>query len=325
MNREKLIDALEDLDPRLFVRYFEIKEKLRKKRIVRRTLVKCTSVAACFLLISTMIYGAVQNYELLYPQESVETPDNTEALISVGDIEMPKDFDDVIWLPNNAENAFEGSAGEIWNGLNVSYGLSEALRKSNDNDWFAMYVFNEGDLDAFEYNGKTYKEHKDEVKNLRMQSVILEILLKEGEKLKYGELIYTEGLPNGMKWHKQFYDERVAFYGEEMLDEYIVDNTFLSEKVINDISEIKTKIKAMEDMTEEILDAYRVHQSNELFGIFDNAGYYVTIKNGRLLLFITKRAFASLDIENKYSLSFSLASRSAVEDKAIPAFTVGHN
>lgn len=66
-------------------------------------------------------------------------------------------------------------------------------------------------------------------------------LLKDGDSLKYGEALYTAGTPDGEKWTKEFYEQRVDFYGEEFLAKYIVNGEFLRDKVVSDMAEITTK------------------------------------------------------------------------------------
>ena len=55
MNREILIDALEGLDTGLIERYFEIKEKLRKRRAVTKSAMRWTVSAACIALIACTV------------------------------------------------------------------------------------------------------------------------------------------------------------------------------------------------------------------------------------------------------------------------------
>lgn len=66
-------------------------------------------------------------------------------------------------------------------------------------------------------------------------------LLKQGDSLKYGEALYTTGTTDGEKWTKDFYEQRVDFYGEEFLAKYIVNGEFLRDKVVSDMAEITTK------------------------------------------------------------------------------------
>ena len=68
-------------------------------------------------------------------------------------------------------------------------------------------------------------------------------LLKQGDSLKYGEALYTTGTPDGEKWTKEFYEQRVDFYGEEFLAKYIVNGEFLRDKVVSNMTEITTKEK----------------------------------------------------------------------------------
>ena len=41
--------------------------------------------------------------------------------------------------------------------------------------------------------------------------------------------LYEEGLPDGTRWDKDFYERRIAFYGEALLARYIVNGEFLRE------------------------------------------------------------------------------------------------
>ena len=61
-------------------------------------------------------------------------------------------------------------------------------------------------------------------------------LLKQGDSLKYGEALYTTGTPDGEKWTKDFYEQRVDFYSEEFLAKYIVNGEFLRDKVVSDMA-----------------------------------------------------------------------------------------
>ena len=96
-------------------------------------------------------------------------------------------------------------------------------------------------------------------------------LLKQGDSLKYGEALYTTGTPDGEKWTKEFYEQRVEFYGEDLLSKYIVDGEFLRKSVESDM-------KGLLDKTENELDKY-VDIINDYLMSNSIAGSAYAIKN----------------------------------------------
>lgn len=89
-------------------------------------------------------------------------------------------------------------------------------------------------------------------------------LLKQGDSLKYGEMLYTTGTPDGERWDEKFYWQRIEFYGEELLAEYIVNGEFMREKVEADMAAVLEKNRSPEsEMTDEINEYLR---SNSIAG-----------------------------------------------------------
>ena len=84
-------------------------------------------------------------------------------------------------------------------------------------------------------------------------------LLKQGDSLKYGEALYTTGTPDGEKWTKDFYEQRVDFYGEEFLAKYIANGEFLRDKVVSDMEELTTKENnsGLKEISEDINEYMR--------------------------------------------------------------------
>ena len=134
--------------------------------------------------------------------------------------------------------------------------------------------------------------------------------MKEGDYLKYGEALYIEGAPDGTKWTEEYYNERVEFYGSGLLDKYIKDGEFLLVDVEKDIVVTEENISELIIKKEEVVKAYSTHNMKKMYEVFKEAGYCVTCKNNNLYLFITKKDFSQLDIENVEIYDFYLASLS---------------
>lgn len=92
-------------------------------------------------------------------------------------------------------------------------------------------------ITSFVYEGKTLAEWAIEANNEKMLPEKMKELLKSGDDLKYGTALYETGTPSGEKWDKRFYEERIAYFGKELLGKYIVDGIFLSDELEKDIEE----------------------------------------------------------------------------------------
>ena len=100
----------------------------------------------------------------------------------------------------------------------------------------ALYRPVTSDVTSFVYDGETLAELAIAAYDEEYMPLKMEELLKFGEDLKYGDALYKTGTPSGEKWDKGFYEERIAYFGEEMLGKYIVDGTFLSDELKKDIA-----------------------------------------------------------------------------------------
>lgn len=174
------------------------------------------AVAACLLLIVGGIFGAPSIMKLFNNVES-----------SIVDNVLPTDIDKIIWAANgqSIEDPDDASALVTWNGWSMNYSLYEVLNRADKTDFIAIVVSknNSAELDSFEYKGTTLIQLRAERDDLNLLSNKLIDFHKEGEWLKYGELLYTTGTPDGEKWTKSLYDERVTFYGEAFIEKYIVN------------------------------------------------------------------------------------------------------
>ncbi len=86
-------------------------------------------------------------------------------------------------------------------------------------------------------------------------------LLKQGDMLKYGEALYTTGIPDGEKWTKELYEQRVEFFGEDLLSKYIVDGEFLRKSVESDMKGLLNKTKNELDKYVDIINEYLISNS----------------------------------------------------------------
>lgn len=191
MNREILIDALEGLDTGLIERYFEIKEKLRKRRAVTKSAMRWTVSAACIALIACTVIPLAMRISQPPNPPVVETTPGSEETTPPEDVttEAPIKVDPPVYDPSEAyyeryyrENTGSRSWFDYWNGMFVSTVLKEMLDSYLDKSrMYAINVFrynNEVPHNASNYviavkdyvcEGKTYQDLQDEYDNLQKQ------------------------------------------------------------------------------------------------------------------------------------------------------------
>ena len=99
----------------------------------------------------------------------------------------------------------------------------------------AVYRPATAEITDFVYEGRTLADWATALDTEWERRTKLEELLKLGDALKYGAALYETGTPEGEKWAKSFYDDKVAFYGE-LLEQYIVDGVFLRDAVERDLA-----------------------------------------------------------------------------------------
>ena len=255
------------------------------------------------------------------PESSV-TPSSTKPNSTESNFTLPVPIDEIVWNENNGGVSGEAAWME-WNGMKLSNDLYEAIYRmeqgSETNQYLAILVwYEEGELlDCYVYEGKSYAEHQEEMKAWQRLLYKYNSLAGEADLLKYGELLYTEGLPDGRKWTKEKYDERVAYYGEEFLSEYIVDGVYNSSKLGLDRREIVSKIDTKEKLFTDLIQSFQTDCAPEIAKAFEQ--YAVTVKNNCVYLFITLSEFETIDIENKEGYMFYWASRAAYDGYVEPA------
>ena len=103
-------------------------------------------------------------------------------------------------------------------------------------------------VSGFTYEGKTLFQLAVESDNERMMPEKMAELLKVGDELKYGTALYETGTPDGIKWDRALYEEKVAYFGT-LLDKYIIDGSFLADQLKMDIEALKSINVTMPDGT----------------------------------------------------------------------------
>ena len=193
-----------------------------------------------------------------------------------------------------------------WNGKEVMSNLYEKLRKPSEEVLPINFKIATSLDYNFEYKGKTLAEyanadHTEEMGKLRD-------LLMYGNQLQYGETLYTTGMPDGTKRTKEWYDERVEYFGEELLSKYIVDGRFLEEFLRFDISII---MKQNRETLQEAEKAYYRFLADEAVKQLDeqNIRYEYMTEPKRLVIYVTAEEFNSLSLDNVrfYGLDASVA------------------
>ncbi len=268
---------------------------------------KRISAAACFLLVVAVTISTVGFFN---------KPANNS--------EVPNDLDMIIWEKQTVGGDIPDNAIEsryTWKDKKVSKSLLQALKDAGGSDWFAICIgFAHAEYAAdYVYDGKTVSEWEAQRKEyVDLAYEFLPQLLKEGDYLKLGEKIYTEGAPDGTKYVKSLYEERVAYYGMELLDKYILNGEFDEAQVEKDIEETVEKTEESEKIIYEGKSLFLKEKATVGYDLLMQMGFNVEFKNDHGFLFITKNEFSELSGSEWCDYIFSLASRKAFEDVSIP-------
>ncbi len=184
-----------------------------------------------------------------------------------------------------------------WQGKTVTGQLLEWLPNAEATDVLPMVWAKPGIDMTYVYKGKTLQQYWDASEEERALPEQLASLYKLGDELKYGEALYTTGTPDGKKWAEALYRETVAYIGQELLDQYIVEGEFQKD-ALWDVLENKTFAHAAQAEWSDALEAYRADALDKAKGVLlqqgleaYNPGNYIGIGN------ITKARFEAIDTE----------------------------
>lgn len=221
----------------------------------------------------------------------------------VGSDEVILDDKPVIWGDSVGSSEDYGICE--WHGKSVSIRLYDELEKNDENVLFAVSPTNFNINNDFVYNGKTLSQYAADRENEYLAFNKLGMILKEGDSLRYGELLYKGGAPNGEKWAESFYHERVEMYGEEFLATYIVDGEFLKDKVEQDLDAMSDRTASK--LYDEAVEAYRLHTIKELAKALDEQGIRYEMIKDYLVMYVTETELAQLSLSQPSQWHFCLA------------------
>lgn len=210
-----------------------------------------------------------------------------------------------------------------WNNkLNVSGALYYAMQADPSGTFSvtASYRPATAEITDFTYEGKTLSEWAVASEDARFTLQKMHELLKQGEELKLGTALYETGLPDGTKWDRRLYEDKVVCYGA-LLDKYIVNGEFLRDDLQKDIDAFDVNAAAakyklaynayLEVILPEIL------QDLSQSGISCERAPYST--NG-IVVAVTPEQLENLPLPDPTCWSFDLASnatKDGVTDEAV--------
>ena len=187
--------------------------------------------------------------------------------------------------------------GQTWNGKPVSSELYTVFSKNTDVDAVIAISPQFKNNENYKYNDKTIAEYSEEVRSNNLLDEKLHQILKEGDELKYGEILCTTGTPDGIKWSQELYEQRVEFYGEEFLAKYILNGEFLKDKVEADIADFSTEPHTA---LAEAIKAYKKAMIQEAIKQLkeQNIKYDYSEASENLIINVTAEEFKVLSLEN---------------------------
>lgn len=298
---------------------YENKKRKRKKQIMQISLSLCC--VCVMLLIGFGFWKKNKTEQLSFVAKNVnssEYENNKTVNQDKTDLSEKITNEDKTVVSNPDSPVIWSEEGEVadmglteWNGKTVTCSL-ETVLKNNINNNNLIAVSPSFMLDKnYIYNGKTLSEYEREADNEDIEFGKLSQLLKWGDELKRGEDLYKTPGPDGTKWAKEFYDEKVKFFGEDFLAKYIVDGEFLKEKVEADIQNYKHTCRTEYDVA---CDAYYEYIVEETIKKLEkeNINYERNVsREFYLIIYVTADEFEKLSLDNV--LLFGLATKSGPE------------
>ena len=127
-----------------------------------------------------------------------------------------------------------------WNRLSVSGALKFSMDENPGGTFAVLATYRPAtaNITSFVYEGKTLAEWAVAADEELMLPEKMAELLKQGDELKYGTALYETGTPDGIKWDRAWYEDRVAYFGD-LLNKYIVDGEFLREALEADVAALR--------------------------------------------------------------------------------------
>ena len=237
-------------------------------------------------------------------------PSNTDVndpSMSTTETQKPtsKGNDSVIWADENVGT--EDSAIINWNEKEIDYSLWTVLQQETDNRTIAITARPIPD-ETHVYNGKTLAVYAEEAQEEKELTEKLQQLRKLGETLKYGEALYETGTPDGEKWAKELYEEKIRYFGNELLSKYIVDGEFLADQLEADLSQTE-KSRTAQDAYDTAYKMCLLESLTQANTTWKNQGYMCETNGNQLILFVTADDFKTIIPPSGCEWFFGLAQR----------------
>ena len=298
MKSEKIIRAIGEIDDDIIEKAENIKSSTVKSKSVSRW--GAVAAAVVFLTGAITLLGILKKNS-----PTTNNPSKTNGSSKTDTVTSRQDsiYINAIWADDSGEVS-ESEELTKWGRFNlVSSRLYSALEDGNSDDVFAILARPAIDYD-FEYNGKKMERYFSDMCDEKNLPEKLMQLLKEGDALKYGTALYETGTPDGEKWYKSLYEERVNFYGA-ILSKYIVNGEFLKEQLKQDIEEAKNATEAT-DAYNEALSGYLNKIADSVDGVIPSE---TLPEQNAIIMYLTKEQFSSFPIESVDGWVFDLAAK----------------
>lgn len=295
---------------------------LLEQKKKRRTAAKITVAGGCCALV---IGTGIRNSGMMLEKETI-IPDSFSSInselaqddtVKENSIPPAPDYSSVIWaeggFDDDSVDTVESATSEL-NGKRIYRSLSEAFDKYGDDSIFAIAAYSYGYDNNFVYNGKTLAWYEAEEREAWDKYELRYQLMKFGDSLKYGEALYLTGTPDGERWAKEYYDEIVSMFGQELISEYIVDGEFLEDKLTEDISESENEYMAVRETYEQGRIACSKYIYETAAEQINAQGIYCETKYSSdspylLIIFATKDEFETLSFDKMHNWGFALAKK----------------
>ena len=317
---------------------YEREQKKRRKRIVGVSIpAGCCALILCAVFLLPGMKDNLGSAALPLPTDSghAEAPDipmTDDAFESQLAPENPEPVTDAgegtgVTLPDETAPGTETDGGTVsppdltpktetagsesydicyfwWkNRLSVTGRLNQAIENDPDGTFsvIANYRPVTGNITDFTYEGKTLSEWAIASAEANLLPEKMAELLKMGDELKYGEALYETGTPEGIIWDRRLYEDKIAYYGEELLSRYIVDEEFLREELEANLADVKTTALALaEEQYARAFDAYLDEVMPEIAAELTAQGVScerMTDRNSCLLLTVTAAVLENLPLD----------------------------
>ena len=282
-NTEEMVNSL-----------FERRDRYNKEQKIRQgRMMRTLRIAGTFCLALLVVFGVWK----------IAAPGDNNVINTVS----AREDDRVMWVENSVCVKIEGL--QEWYGKTVAIRLIEEMKNGKEDTIYAILARPHVNYD-FEYKGRALKWYYKDMAEERIMPEVLRQLLKDGDALKYGTALYETGIPGGEKWAQSYYEEKIAYYGQEILNKYIVNGEFLKEKLEADII-------TADNVTEKTV-AYRAAYTAYLTSVAESVkGAYpseVVIKENGIIMYLTEEQFKVFTDDNIRGWTFDLAVKNASDE-----------